>query len=194
MKAIAPRAILLIVLGTMFGPLYYAYCAYFSGNTEQTHTLTERADRWTLPDGSIQRTRSGLAFKPLTLALDPEMNKVQLRFTFRAGETPAGASGTNEYGLSLTYLNTPFIERTLRVDLTAGRAATLELQAIEIAAPGDYAFLLQEAGAPAVPVTAVDVEVRRNVETPNPLVVAMGVTLVAAGIGWILFAQLSRRR
>jgi hypothetical protein len=193
MTAMPPRAILLIVLGALFGPLYYAYCVYLSGKTAQTHVLTERAERWTLPDGSIQRTRSGLAFKPLALALDPEMSKVQLRFTFHAGEASAGASGTNEYGVSVTFMDTPLVERSLRVQLRAGQVTRAALPPLEITAPGDYAFLLQEMGQPGVPVPQVDLELRRNVETPNPLVVSIGVTLVAAGLGWIAFGQIARR-
>jgi hypothetical protein len=193
MTAMPPRAILLIVLGALFGPLYYAYCVYLSGKTAQTHVLTERAERWTLPDGSIQRTRSGLAFKPLTLALDPAMRTVQLRFTFHADEAPAGASGANEYGVSLTYLNTPLVERNLRVELRAGRSAKAALPPLEITAPGDYAFLLQEIGKPAVPVTQVDLELRRGIEPPNPLVVAIGATLIAAGLGWIAYGRIVRR-
>jgi hypothetical protein len=194
MSAVPPRAILLIVLGLLFGPGYYAYCVFLSGKTAQTHVLTERAERWTLPDGSIQRTRSGLAFKPLVLALDPEMNEVQLRFTFHAGEAPAGTSGTNEYGVSLTFLDTPLVERNLRIDLRAGQAATASLPPLEITAPGDYAFLLQEIGQPAVPVTRVVLEVRRGIEPLNPLVVSIGVALIGGGLGWIALSQLARRR
>jgi hypothetical protein len=193
MTTIPPRAILLIVLGTLFGPVYYAYCVYLSGKTVQTHVLSERAERWTLPDGSIQRTRSGLAFKPLALALDPAMNKVQLRFTFHAAQAPGGQPGTNEYGVSLTFLDTPLLEHTLRVELRAGQPARAALPPVDITAPGEYAFLLQEVGKPAVPVTQVDLELRRDVEAPNALVVSMGVVLVAAGLGWIAYGQITRR-
>lgn len=194
MSAVPSRAILLIVLGVLFGPGYYAYCVFLSGRTAQTHMLTERAERWTLPDGSIQRTRSGLAFKPLALALDPGMNQIQFRFTFRAGPVPAGASGTNEYGVSVTFMDTPLVEHNLRVGLSAGQTATAALPPLDISAPGDYAFLLQEIGTPAVPVTQVELELRRDVERLNPMVVSIGITLIAAGLGWIAFAQIAHRR
>lgn len=193
MSGVPPRAILLIVLGVLFGPLYYAYCVFLSGKTAETHVLSERAERWTLPDGSIQRTRSGLAFKPLVLALDPEMNRVQFRFRFQAGEAPAGASGTNEYGVSVTFMDTPLVEQGLQVELRAGQAATAALPPLEITAPGDYAFLLQEVGKPAVPVTQVDLQLRRDVEPVNPLLVSVGVALMVGGLGWIAFGQVARR-
>lgn len=194
MSAVPSRAILLVVLGVLFGPGYYAYCVFLSGKTVQTHVLTERAERWTLPDGSIQRTRSGLAFKPLALALDPGMNQLQFRFTFHAGAAPAGASGANEYGVSITFMDTPLVEHNLRVELSAGQTATATLPPLEISAPGDYAFLLQEIGTPAVPVTQVELELRRDIERFNPMVMSIGVTLIAGGLGWIAFGQIARQR
>ena len=49
-----PPTLLLIVLGTLFGPAYFVYCEYLSGETAEMHTLTERAGR----------SRSGLAQPP----------------------------------------------------------------------------------------------------------------------------------
>ena len=49
-------AILLIILGAGLGPGYYGYCEHLSRENLQSITVAERADRWTLPDGTIQRT------------------------------------------------------------------------------------------------------------------------------------------
>jgi hypothetical protein len=184
---------LLIVLGLLFGPGYYAYARWFSGRLDQTYTLSERAERWVLPDGSIQRTRSGMAFKPLALSLNPEMNKVQLRFAFHAAPAAGRPPGTNEYAVSLAFMRYPEAERTLRVALRPGEAARTALPPLEIAAPGEHLFLLQEVGQPAVAVDKVELEVWRNVEAPNALVFGLGMSLAAAGVAWIAYRAIVKR-
>jgi len=184
---------LLIVLGLLFGPGYYAYARWFSGRLEQTYTLNERAERWVLPDGSIQRTRSGMAFKPLALSLHPQMNKVQLRFAFHAAMAAGKPSGTNEYAVSLAFMRYPVAERTLRVELRPGEMARAALPPLEIAAPGEHLFLLQEVGQPPVAVDSVELEVWRNIEAPNSLVFALGMSLAAAGVAWVLYGAIVKR-
>lgn len=193
MSAALPRAILLIVLGLLFGPGYYAYARWFSGRLEQTYTLSERAERWVLPDGSIQRTRSGMAFKPLALPLHPDMNRVQLRFAFHAATAAGKPPGTNEYAVSLAFMRYPVAERTLRVELRPGETARAALPPLEIAAPGEHVFLLQEVGQPAVFVDQVELEVWRNVEAPKPMVFALGMSLAAAGVAWIAYGAIVKR-
>jgi hypothetical protein len=51
------RAALLIALGLILGPIYSIFWESLSGTLHESHALTERSDRWTLPDGSIQRFR-----------------------------------------------------------------------------------------------------------------------------------------
>ena len=67
-------ALILLVLGLLLGPGYYAYCEYLSGEEVARHELRERADRWTLPDGSIQRFSGHLAYQPVILELTPQRN------------------------------------------------------------------------------------------------------------------------
>jgi hypothetical protein len=193
MSANLPRAILLIVLGLAIGPGYYAYAKWFSGRLERSYILDERAERWVLPDGSIQRTRSGLAFKPLALSLHPDMNKVQLRFAFHAAAGAGTAAGTNEYAVSLAFMRYPVAERMLRVELRPGETARVALQPLEVTAPGEHAFMLQEVGQPAVAVDKVELEVWRNVETPRSVVFALGMSLAAAGVAWIAYQAIAKR-
>ena len=86
-----PPTLLLIVLGTIFGPVYFVYCEYLSGETAEMHTLTERADRWELPDGAILRFRGGLGYRPVALELTPELNLYRFRFIFDAARTEASS-------------------------------------------------------------------------------------------------------
>ena len=192
MSTALPRAILLIVLGLMFGPGYYAYARWFSGKLEQTYTLSERAERWVLPDGSIQRTRSGMAFKPIGVVLHPDMNKVQLRFAFHAADLP-GKPGGNDYAVSLEFMRYPVAERTLHVELQPGSTTRAALPPREVTAPGEHAFLLQEVGRPKVVVEKVELEVWRNVVAPNPLVFALGMSLTATGVAWIAYRAIVRK-
>ena len=63
------RAALLIALGLILGPIYSTFWESLSGTLHESRALTERSDRWTLPDGSIQRFRGGLAYRPVALKL-----------------------------------------------------------------------------------------------------------------------------
>jgi hypothetical protein len=56
--------------------------------------LSGRADRWALPDGSIQRFRSGLAYRPTTLGLHPERNGVRLAVEVRPDASASARVGT----------------------------------------------------------------------------------------------------
>lgn len=96
-----PRALLMIVLGLLIGPGYYAFCEHISGRPGQSYALTERGDRWTLPDGSILRVRSGLAYKPVPLELTPDSNGYRLRLSFNVTQSDSAADATNKYQVSL---------------------------------------------------------------------------------------------
>jgi hypothetical protein len=87
----------------------------------------------------------------------------------------------------------PEAERTLRVALRPGEAARTALPPLEIAAPGEHLFLLQEVGQPAVAVDKVELEVWRNVEAPNALVFGLGMSLAAAGVAWIAYRAIVKR-
>src|SRR5262249_30280711 len=73
---------LLLMLGLLLGPVYYLFCEYSSGTPGETFTLSERAARWTLADGTILHFVRGQAYRPLTLKLDPQMNRIAFRLTF----------------------------------------------------------------------------------------------------------------
>ncbi len=95
-----PQALLLIVLGLLIGPGYYAFCEHVSGRPGKNYALTERGNRWTLPDGSILRLRGGMAYKPVPLELTPESNSYRLRFSFNVTQADA-IDAENNYQVSL---------------------------------------------------------------------------------------------
>ena len=111
-------AILLIILGVILGPGYYAFCEHLSGEKLQSVTVTERADRWTLPDGTIQRFRKGLAYRPVVLALEPDLNRLRLSLTL---EFPAEGEGPQvEYLATLLDQDYPVIVQPLVLPRPAG--------------------------------------------------------------------------
>jgi hypothetical protein len=152
--------ILLIVLGVILGPAYYGYCEYVSGEELQSITVTERSERWTLPDGTIQRFRSGLAYRPVELTLQPELNRLRLGLTF---EFPAeGQSPPVEY------------------------LATLLDQDYPVAA-GNYLLLLEEIGPPR-PAASVTVHLRGKIEQLYPPLMWLGHGLLLVGLGLLAFS------
>lgn len=174
-------AILLIVLGLILGPGYYAYSEHLSGENLQSTTVTERADRWTLPDGSIQRFRKGLAYRPVELTLAPELNRLRLSLTF---DFPAQGEGPPaEYLATLLDQDYPVIEQPLTVR-TAGRV-NATVRTFEVPGPGNYLFLLEEIGAPH-PGASVTVQLRGHIERLVRPLMWIGYALCLVGLG--LFA------
>lgn len=176
---------LLVLLGVLFGPFYYLYFEKLSGGVTETWTLGERASRWTLPDGAILRTRTGLAYKPLEIALDPANNghRLRLEFDMQAGEGTS-KDARNGYLLSLLEGDLTIFERSF--DLAGTGTVKKTFDAFEVLYPGRYVLLLEEAGTPALAVSAVRVELVTGVESPRMWLVWCGVVLLAFGIAIIV--------
>jgi len=189
-----PRALLMIVLGLLFGPGYYAFCEHWSGRPGENYALTERGNRWSLPDGSILRLRGGLAYKPLPLELTPERDDYRLRFSFNVTQ-PDASIATNEYQMSLLQDDVTVVERTLPVK--GHGAVQVVLDPLRINYPGSYLLVLEEVGTPPLAVSGVSLQIDTGVEQPKMWVAWSGLVLLVFGIGMVLrdaIAQLRRRR
>lgn len=187
-------ALLLVVLGMMVGPGYFAFCEYLSGRPGKTFAMTERGDRWTLPDGSILRVRGGMAYKPVPLELTPDENGYRLRFTFNVTQADASKAG-NHYEATLMQGDTSVMRRDLHVD-GRGRIA-VALDPLKILFPGAYTLILEEVGAPALTVDGVGLQLDTGVEAPKMWLAWSGLALLAAGIVLLLrdaFMHRLRRR
>jgi hypothetical protein len=182
---VKPATLLLIVLGAIFGPVYFAYCEYLSGETAETHTLTERADRWELPDGTILRFRGGLGYRPVELGLTPELNLYRFRFTFDTArtETPPKDAG-NDYQVSVQQGDVGIFERSFRA--TGNGTVAVALDPMEILYRGSYVLLLEEVGTPQLRVAAVKLEVRTKVEKMRMWLVWSGLVMLAFGAAIII--------
>lgn len=176
-------ALLLVVLGVMVGPGYFAFCEYLSGRPGKTFAMTERGDRWMLPDGSILRVRGGMAYKPVPLELTPDENGYRLRFTFNVTQADASKAG-NRYEATLMQGDTSVMRRDLNVD-GRGRIA-VALDPLKILFPGAYTLILEEVGAPALTVDGVGLQLDTGVEAPKMWLAWSGLALLAAGVVLLL--------
>lgn len=188
------RALLLVVLGLMFGPGYFAFCEYLSGRPGPNFSLTDRDSRWAMPDGSILRLRGGMAYKPVPLDLTPENNGYRLRFTFNVTQADA-SDAANEYQMSLMQADTTIAERSLRV---RGRGKVdVALDPLQVFYPGGYTLILEEVGTPPLAVAGVGLQIDTNVEKPRMWIAWSGLALLAVGVGLLLrevFLQARRKR
>jgi hypothetical protein len=186
---------LLVMLGLLLGPTYYVFCQYLSGENGDTLTLTERSARWTLADGAILHFSPGQAFRPLTLKLDPEMNRIAFKLTFEAAPGSSDApKATDEYHVTLLQSDQPIFERTLAVDLAPGGQRSVEAGRLTLYYPGAYEFLLVEAGPPRVAISQVTLEVLKKIETPFLPLMWGGFALLVAGLAVTLEPYLLRGR
>jgi len=177
---VKPQALLLIVLGLLIGPGYYAFCEHVSGRSGQNYALTERGNRWPLPDGSILRLRGGLAYKPLPLELTPESNDYRLRFSFNVTQADA-TDATNHYQVSLLQGDTGVAERSIEVK---GRGnVVVALNPLQIFYPGSYLLVLEEVGTPPLMVSGVSLQIDTGVEKPEMWIAWSGLALLVFGVG-----------
>jgi len=186
---------LLVMLGLLLGPTYYIFCEYLSGESGETFVLTERASRWTLPDGTILHVTNGKAFRPVTLKLDPDMNRIAFRLGFEAAPGSSdGAKSTDEYQITLLQSDQPIFERAVTIKLAPGGKAGVEAGRLAVYYPGAYEFLLQETGTPRVPVSQVTLEVRKKIETALLPLMWGGFAMLVVGLAISLEPYLPRNR
>lgn len=186
---------LLLMLGLLLGPTYYIFCEYLSGERGDTFVLTERAARWTLPDGTILHVSNGKAFRPVTLKLDPEMNRIAFHLTFEAASGKSDTSApTDEYQLTLLQSDQPIFERALMVKLAPAGKTSVETDRLAVYYPGAYDLLLQETGNPHIPVSQVTVEVRKKIEMAWLPLMWGGFALLVVGLAMTLEPYLPRNR
>ena len=177
-----PTVILLLVLGVFLGPAYYAYCLLVSGHSARTIAMTDRASRWTMADGSILRFSNGLAYKPVTLLLTPEMNSVTLRLKFDFEKnTAASPTGTLKYEASLAESDQTVLERPIEFDAADSGTQTVDIGPLQVPYAADYMFLLVEIGQVGVS-AKVDLEVIEKMQTPVMSIVWTGMGLLIAAL------------
>ena len=173
-----PAIALLLMVGLLIGPGYYAYCLFLSGRTSQTIEMTERASRWVTPDGSILRFADGVAYKPVVLALTPEMNRVALRLRFSFGDDANTKAGTElQYQASLAQFDHTILERPIIVDARRSGTQTVDVGPMEIPYPADYLFVLEEVGDMST-APSISLDVVGNVEAPNRTIMWTGLVLL----------------
>ena len=186
-----PQALLLLVLGLLLGPGYFAFCEHVSGRPGQTYALTERGNRWAMPDGSILRLRGGMAYKPVPLELTPDSNGYRLRFSFNVTQSDA-SDAANEYQVSLLQADTGIAERSIRVK---GRGKVdVTLDPLQIFYPGGYVLVLEEVGTPALAVSGVSLQIDTGVEKPKMWIAWSGMALLVVGVGILLFDAIVQAR
>jgi hypothetical protein len=183
--------VLLIVIGLILGPGYYTYCEYLSGQEIGRYELRERAERWTLPDGTIQRFVGHAAFQPIVLELTPLHNNVSLRLTFHAGAD--SASGTNHYQATLLDGDYPVVQRDLEVALKAGESRSFTVASFPVRMPNQHLFVLEELGVPKAAVQQVTVTAAQDVERLIPALAWTGLAALLGGAALVVFAIAVRR-
>jgi hypothetical protein len=185
-------ALLLVVLGLVLGPLYYGWCEYGSGQETARFELTERAARWTLPDGSIQRFGGHLTYRPVMIEVTPEHNDVRLRLMFHAA--PGATAGENRYLATLFDGDQPRLQRELAVSLSGGATRTVTLTAFPVYTPAEHLFVLEETAPPATEVASVTLTVMQDVERLVAQLAWGGVAMLMAGLGLLAYAAVARGR
>jgi hypothetical protein len=179
--------IVLLVVGLVFGPGYYAWAAFFSGATVAEYRLGEKGTRWTLSNGDVMHFSNSNAFKPVEVALDPAMNMVGLALIFEVvGDVRAEPVRGNAYQALLLAAGTPLVAKqvTIRRGTEQGPDQRwLELVAtVDVPAAGTYTFVLKETATPELPLAGISLQVRRNVVRARMEVVWTGVALLVAGV------------
>lgn len=180
-------SIVLVLLGLLLGPGYYAWSAFFSGGKVAAYKLGEKGTRWTLPSGDVMRFSMANAYEPVELALEPQMNTVGLVLVFEVvGDVRVEPVRGNAYRALLLADGAPMVQK--QVSIRRGSNPGPDQRWSELAATfevphaGKYVFVLEETAPPELPLAGVTLEVRRNVVRPMMQLVWAGVALLVAGV------------
>ena len=186
-----PLTLPLIVIGLLIGPGYLAYCEYLSGKEQTRFALTDRAERWELPGGTILRFRSGLGYKPQEVELDPAMNDYRFLLVFDFAESDA-APTLNHYQFSVLDGEVAVLTRNLSV---APRSTTnVRLPPLKVLYSSRYTMLLEEVGKSGTSASRLTLVLRSNIEKPRMWLAWSGVVLLLAGIGLLIHNVLKASR
>jgi len=177
-------AILLIVLGLIMGPGYSGYCEYLSGEELQTMELSQRAERWEMPDGSIQRFHGRLAYRPVQITLRPDLNRVRLILDFQFQQDPAAREV--EYLATLATDDYPVME--LPVSLKPSGEVTVPLRILTVETAGNYLLTVEEVGNKPHPAATVTVHLRGRIDELVRPLMWLGYGLLLVGLGLMAYA------
>lgn len=187
-------SILLILIGLMLGPGYYAWASFFSGGKVAEHRLGEKGSLFTLPSGDVMRFSNANAFQPIELALDPAMNEVGLVLVFEVvGDVRVEPVRGNAYRALLLANGEPLLQKQVNISRGSSQGPDQrwsELVAtIDVPHPGTYTFVLEETKPPELPLAGITLQVRRNVLRARMDVVWSGIALLVAGIFSVCLAK-----
>jgi hypothetical protein len=185
---------MLVMVGLLFGPGYFIVTAYLSGEPGQTVILTERAARWTLPDGTILHFARGSAYKPVAIDLDPNMNRIAFELNFQFAPAQAGATATEDYEAVLYQADQAILQRALRVDAKPAGTRKIDAGSIDVYYPGTYTFVLEGPEPARVPVSQVTLQIRQKIETPSMPFLVVGMVVLVVGLALSLEPYLRGRR
>jgi len=174
-------ASILIVLGLLLGPGYYLYGQHFNGRESTRVVLTERAQRWELPDGTVQRFPGRLAYRPVELSLHPDRNLALIALDFDMAPDSAADAADNVYLATLFEVDRPMLQREVRVDARAGAHQRVLLPAQVVRSPVTHLFVLEELNAAPRPVVRVTLTLREHADVWLELLMRIGIGLTIAG-------------
>ena len=175
-------AAILLVLGLLLGPGYYLYGQHFNGRETLRVELTERAERWTLSDGTVHRFPGRRAYRPVELPLHPDRNLVVIALTFHMASERAREADANLYLATLFDMDRPALQREIRIDAAPGKAARVVLPPQVVRSPLTHLFALEELNAAPRPVAAVTLVLRERAEPFVEQLVRIGIGLLIAGL------------
>jgi len=187
-------AAILVILGLLFGPGYYLYSQYFNGRLSARVELTERAERWMLPDGTIQRFPGRLAYRPVEVSLHPDRNLALFVLAFDMAAEAGADTGENRYQVTLFDMDRPALQHEIQVHAAAGKTSRVVLPPVTVRSPLQHLFILEELGTTPRPVQRVRLELRENAEPYVKPLISVGAGLLLAGIVLLAYDVITGQR
>lgn len=175
-------AAILLVLGLLLGPGYHLYGQHLNGRETLRVELTERAERWTMPDGTIQRFPGRRAYRPVSLPLHPDRNLAVIALTFHMASENGPQSESNVYLATLFDMDRPALQHEISVDAAPGKEQRVMLPAQLVRSPLTHLFVLEELNEAPRPVSRITLVLREQAEPFVERLVTFGIGLLIAGV------------
>lgn len=173
----------LLVIGLIFGPGYYVYSHFFSGQVAASHPLP------------ISNHGAGSNIGPAQIELSPTMGKIGLILRFQTSHDPVMSivqMPQNKYRATLrtgkqTVFDKQFTLTSSSVESEVILNFSEAMPVFEADTSGTYQLEISQMGEAGMNLVSAEAQVRKNIVAPSNTLMTAGFGMLAAGVAMLIF-------
>ncbi len=203
MKTLIP---ILFIAGLLLGPGYFFYCQFFSGSSVGKYTVFTQ-DVKTLNLGVVQSTKTSKAKwkTPVKFDLSPDMNPILINASFSCRQYTS-ISKRQKYKASLSkdddaiwtrdFSISPKRSRNSKKSRITGSKITqlVEIMKFNVDKAGTYTFNMKLEGRNHIAISAIKIDIRKNVWQARPVLYVPGVIVLVLSLLLTVYYNIKKKK